>query len=233
MTHQQVLILDFGSQFTQLIARRVRENRVYCEVHPCDLPLAEIRRREPIGDHPLGRTAERLRRVGAARDAELFGLGVPVLGICYGMQALAHALGGEVDRAERREYGRAEIDGERAGAPSSRGSTARETVWMSHGDHVAAPPPGVVRDAPAAPTPAIVAVEDPGRRLFGIQFHPEVSHTLQRRRRCCATSSTASATPAATGPWPPSSRRRSADLRAQVGERAGCSAASRAASTRR
>jgi GMP synthase (glutamine-hydrolysing) len=174
--HQTVLILDFGSQFTQLIARRVRENRVYCEVHPCDLPLAEIRRREPIGVILSGGPQSVYDASAPRTDAGLFGLDVPVLGICYGMQALAQALGGEVRPAERREYGRAEIEVSAPGTVFA-GLEARETVWMSHGDQVAAPPPGFVVCARSA-NAAIVALEDPVRRLFGIQFHPEVSHTL-------------------------------------------------------
>ncbi len=108
--HQLVLILDFGSQFTQLIARRVRENRVYCEVHPFDTPLEEIRRRAPIGVILSGGPQSVYDAGAPLPRRELFDLGVPVLGVCYGMQAAAHLLGGRVESAARREYGRAEVD---------------------------------------------------------------------------------------------------------------------------
>src|SRR5512132_1665871 len=117
-SHQLVLILDFGSQFTQLIARRVRENRVYCEVHPFDLPLAQIREREPMGVILSG-GPQSVYDDGAPLPArELFELGVPVLGICYGMQAAAHLLGGRVEPGTERgrEYGRAEIEIDAPGA---------------------------------------------------------------------------------------------------------------------
>lgn len=175
-SHQTVLILDYGSQFTQLIARRVRENRVYCEVQRCDLPLAEIRRRAPIGIILSG-GPQSIYDEGAPRaDPGLFAMGIPVLGICYGMQALAEAMGGTVRSAERREYGRAEIEVTGPGTIFA-GLESRETVWMSHGDHVAAPPPGFAVCARSA-NAGIVAVEDAARRIFGIQFHPEVSHTV-------------------------------------------------------
>ncbi len=174
--HQTVLVLDFGSQYTQLIARRVRENRVYCEIHPYDLALDEIRRRRPLAlilsggpDSVYGPRAPRV-------EPELFAVGVPVLGICYGMQLMAHLLGGRVEGSARREYGRAEID---VAAPSGLFADLprRQTEWMSHGDVDAGPPPGFRVSASTANAPA-VGIEDPERRLWGIQFHPEVSHTV-------------------------------------------------------
>ncbi|KAB2962608.1 MAG: glutamine-hydrolyzing GMP synthase [Thermoanaerobaculia bacterium] len=173
--HQLLLILDFGSQFTQLIARRVRENRVYCEVHPFDLPVDEIRRRAPIGI-VLSGGPQSVYDEGAPLPApELFELGLPVLGICYGMQAAARLLGGEVRPSSHREYGRAELE---VAAPGTifAGLGARETVWMSHGDRVAAPPPGATVTA-RSESVDIVGFEDESRRLYAIQFHPEVSHT--------------------------------------------------------
>ena len=174
--HQTVVILDFGSQYTQLIARRVRENRVYCEVHPFDLPVEEIRRRQPIGVILSG-GPQSVYEAGAAHpDARLYELSVPMLGICYGMQAMAHALGGSVEGAGQREYGRAEISIASPGELFA-GLGRRETVWMSHGDHIAAPPPGFAVTASTANTP-VVAFEHPEQQLWGIQFHPEVSHTV-------------------------------------------------------
>src|SRR4029077_17958966 len=130
-THQTVLVLDFGSQFTQLIARRVRENRVYCEVHPFDLSPEEIRRRQPIG-LILSGGPQSVYEAGAPHaDPELFALGIPVLGICYGMQLRAHLLGGAVEGSTHREYGRAEI---RVSEPGTlfAGLSPSQTVWMSH-----------------------------------------------------------------------------------------------------
>jgi GMP synthase (glutamine-hydrolysing) len=175
-THQTVLILDFGSQFTQIIARRVREHRVYCEVHPYSLPAEEIRRRRPVGVILSGGPQSVYDRDSAQADPALFSLGVPVLGICYGMQLMAHALGGRVEPAARREYGRAEIEIDRPGTVFA-GLASRETVWMSHGDHVTQAPPGFTVLARSA-NAHIVGFEDPARGLHAIQFHPEVSHTL-------------------------------------------------------
>jgi len=173
--HQLVLILDFGSQFTQLIARRVREHRVYCEVHPFDLGVDQIRERKPIGVILSGGPQSVYDEGAALPDPELFSLGVPVLGICYGMQVAAQLLGGEVRPGSRREYGRAEVEIAEPGALFS-GLGERETVWMSHGDHVTRVPPGASATA-RSETVDIVAFEDPARGLYCIQFHPEVSHT--------------------------------------------------------
>jgi GMP synthase (glutamine-hydrolysing) len=173
--HQLVLILDFGSQFTQLIARRVREHRVFCEVRPFDLPLAEIRRRRPIGIVLSGGPQSVYDDGAALPDPGLFELGVPVLGICYGMQAAAHLLGGEVRPSARREYGRAELEVAEAGVLFG-GLAGRETVWMSHGDQVTRPPAGAVVTA-RSESVEVVGFEDARRGLYAIQFHPEVSHT--------------------------------------------------------
>jgi GMP synthase (glutamine-hydrolysing) len=175
--HQTVLILDYGSQYTQLIARRVRENRVYCEVHPFDLPLAEVRRRRPVGLILSGGPDSVYREGAPGADPDLFALGVPVLGICYGMGVMAHLLGGEVEPSDRREYGRAEIDLAGGGGLLFAGLGDRQTVWMSHGDRVRRLPEGFTATASTANAP-VVACEDRERGLWGIQFHPEVSHTV-------------------------------------------------------
>jgi GMP synthase (glutamine-hydrolysing) len=174
--HQTLLVLDYGSQFTQLIARRVRENRVYCEIHPFDLPAAEIRRLQPIGIVLSGGPQSVFAPGAPSAGRELFELGIPVLGVCYGMQLMAHVLGGEVRGSNRREYGRAEIDVQEPG-PLFDGLAARQTVWMSHGDQVAKLPPGFCPTASSENAP-VVAMADPARRLYAIQFHPEVSHTV-------------------------------------------------------
>jgi GMP synthase (glutamine-hydrolysing) len=174
--HQTVLILDFGSQFTQLIARRVRENRVYCEVHPFDLSLDEIRRRRPAGIILSGGPQSVYEDGAPNAPAELFGLGIPVLGICYGMYVMADRLGGSVEGSSHREYGRADVTVVEPGRLFE-GLSSTETVWMSHGDRVCGVPPGFRVSARTTNAP-IVAFEDPRRGLYGIQFHPEVSHTV-------------------------------------------------------
>jgi GMP synthase (glutamine-hydrolysing) len=174
--HQQVLILDYGSQFTQLIARRVRENRVYCEVHPFSLGADEIRRRSPIGVILSGGPQSVYDEGAAQAGSEVLEAGIPVLGICYGMQAVARTLGGRVEPGSRREYGRAEVEVVEPGALFA-GLGRRETVWMSHGDNVTVAPPGFRVTARSA-NAGVVGMEDPERRIYTIQFHPEVSHTL-------------------------------------------------------
>jgi GMP synthase (glutamine-hydrolysing) len=174
--HQTVLILDFGSQYTQLIARRVRENRVYCEIRPFGISAAEIRERAPVGVILSGGPQSVYADKAPAIDRGIFELGVPVLGICYGLQVMAHALGGGVVPAAAREYGRAEIRLHRRDGLFD-GLAERETVWMSHGDHVERPPSGFEITAFTGSAP-VVAMQHPQRRLFGIQFHPEVSHTV-------------------------------------------------------
>ena len=175
-SHQSVLVLDFGSQYTQLIARRVRENRVYCEIHPHDLAIAEIECRNAIGIILSGGPQSVYEEDALHPNPELLEMGIPILGICYGMQALAHLLGGEVVASERREYGRAEIEIEQT-CPLFEGLAATETVWMSHGDRVGQPPAGFGVTASTVNAPA-VAFADEERRIYGIQFHPEVSHTV-------------------------------------------------------
>jgi GMP synthase (glutamine-hydrolysing) len=172
---EHVLVLDFGGQYTQLIARRVRDSGVYCEIEPFDLALDEIARRRPIGIILSG-GPESVYAEGAPRSRpELYDLHIPVLGICYGMQLMAHQLGGAVTGAAGRQYGRTEIRvGERGKLLDGLGE--RETVWMSHGDHVASMPAGFQSGAATDSAP-IVAFENTERGLYGIQFHVEVTHT--------------------------------------------------------
>ncbi|MEX2611517.1 MAG: glutamine-hydrolyzing GMP synthase [Gemmatimonadota bacterium] len=172
----QILILDYGSQFTQLIARRIREERVYCEIHPPTVPLEWIREWAPRGIILSGGPASVYGAEVPTAPRELYDLGIPVLGICYGMQLMAHAHGGQVVPGKR-EYGRAEIridmdddlfTGFRHGE--------QVTVWASHGDHVNEPPPGFRALAATADLP-VAAFRAVDRPLFGVQFHPEVAHT--------------------------------------------------------
>jgi len=178
--HQTLLILDFGSQYTQLIARRVRELSVRSEVHRGDLPVAEVRRIAPVGIVLSGGPASIYERDAIQPDPAVFTLGLPVLGVCYGQQAMAHLLGGAVEPAGEREYGGAEVEVD-LDCPLFAGTASRQRVWMSHGDRVAGLPAGftVVGRTENAP---VAAMADPERRFFGIQFHPEVHHTELGRR---------------------------------------------------
>lgn len=174
-SHQTVLILDFGSQYTQLIARRVRENRVFCEILGCQVSADAVAARAPIGIVLSGGPDSVYAEDAPRLDADILSLGIPVLGICYGMQLIAQRLGGEVSAAEAREYGRAEIEVLESGC-LFRDLKPRQPVWMSHGDRIEQPPAGFVVTARSENAP-IVAFEHAGRRIFGLQFHPEVSHT--------------------------------------------------------
>jgi len=174
---QRILILDFGSQYTMLIARRIREQRVYCEIWPCHKSLAEIRAFAPAGIVLSGGPSS-VYDPDAPEAPEVWRLGVPVLGICYGMQAMAHALGGRVAPGQTREYGPAQI----ALEPGNTGLFAGfdrdqpQPVWMSHGDCVAVLPPGF--DVIARSEDGLLAaMADTEKRLYGLQFHPEVVHT--------------------------------------------------------
>ncbi len=173
--HETVLILDFGSQYTQLIARRVRELSVKSEIVPPSLSLVEIGRRRPIGVILSGGPASVYEQQAVRPDPGLFDLGVPVLGLCYGQQVMAQLLGGEVASCGRREYGAAELE-LLAPCPLFAGLPARQRVWMSHGDEVTRLPKGfrTVARTEAAPHAAMAWEE---RKLYGIQFHPEVKHT--------------------------------------------------------
>jgi GMP synthase (glutamine-hydrolysing) len=179
----RILILDFGSQYTQLIARRIREERVYCEIHPPDLDADAVRRFAPAGIVLSGGPSSVLDE-GAPRMAPgVLELGLPVLGICYGLQLLAHQLGGLVERAEEREYGRAQLKIEAVEHPLFAGLEGGpgRTVWMSHGDRVLRLPPGfrVLATSESSPFAAVAHVDEP---LYGLQFHPEVVHTEGGRR---------------------------------------------------
>jgi GMP synthase (glutamine-hydrolysing) len=173
--HQAVLILDFGSQYTQLIARRLRENGVFCEIHPPSISAAEIESRKPIGLIYSGGPQSVYDQDPVKFDREVLKLGIPTLGICYGMQLIAQELGGRVESSARREYGRAEIQVSDESA-LFQGLSESQIVWMSHGDSVQELPTGFSVCAGTENSPT-VAIENRERGIFGIQFHPEVSHT--------------------------------------------------------
>ena len=172
-----VLILDFGSQYTQLIARRVRECGVYCEIHPFNLSLSELRRMAPRAIILSGGPAS-VYSAGAPRvDAALFDLGVPILGICYGLQLAAHLLGARVERAAEGEYGPATVTITRPAGVFQRFTEGESIeVWMSHGDRIETKPAGFEALGTSKSTP-LCAIADEARRIYGLQFHPEVAHT--------------------------------------------------------
>ena len=180
MTQDKILILDFGSQVTQLIARRVREAHVYCELHPYDMPLDDIKAFNPKGIILSG-GPNSVYDSDYQADTGLFDLGVPVLGICYGMQFMAHHLGGEVQAGNQREFGYAQVHTE--DGDLTRGiEDAPHTldVWMSHGDKVFRLPENfrITGHTPSCP---VAIMENSAKRFYGIQFHPEVTHTKQGR----------------------------------------------------
>lgn len=175
MIEEKVIVLDFGAQYGQLIARRIREARVYCEILPHHTPLEEILARRPRGIVFSGGPAS-VYSPGAPRvDRRIFASGIPVLGICYGMQLMSLELGGEVRPAPQREYGKTELRITNPGDLFA-GVEAVTPVWMSHGDFVAQAPPGFQVLAWTANTP-VAAMADAQRGLYGVQFHPEVVHT--------------------------------------------------------
>ncbi|BCS53824.1 glutamine-hydrolyzing GMP synthase [Geobacter sp. SVR] len=175
---EKILILDFGSQYTQLIARRVREAHVYCELHPFDMDLDAIRAFSPSGIILSGGPKSVYEPGAPSVAEELFELGVPVLGICYGMQLMSRHFGGEVVPAGKREFGHADLLAAGQPGPLFDGFFAegKSPVWMSHGDHVARVPAGFEVVAATANAP-VCAIQDASRRLYGVQFHPEVNHT--------------------------------------------------------
>jgi GMP synthase (glutamine-hydrolysing) len=170
-----IIIIDFGSQYNQLIARRVRENHVYCQIEAPAAALEAIRRHSPQGVILSGGPSSIYEAGSPKIDPSLFDLGIPVLGICYGMQFMTAALGGRVERARRREYGFAELSIKSARG-LFHGIDRNTTCWMSHGDSIKRVPIGFQATASTANT-AFAAASDVRRRLYGVQFHPEVDHT--------------------------------------------------------
>ena len=177
---QCVLILDFGGQYTQLIARRVRECGVYSVVLPYDTSVERVRELAPLGIILSGGPASVTDEDAPLCDDELFALHIPTLGICYGMQLMASRLGGEIRRCEQREYGRTLVTMDDCVDGLLAGLTPQSQCWMSHTWQVARPPEGfeVIAHTPSCP---VAAMQDVGRGLFGVQFHPEVTHTEEGR----------------------------------------------------
>src|SRR5210317_988695 len=175
---EKILILDFGSQYTQLIARRVREAHVYCELHPFDMTLDEIKSFNATGIILSGGPKSVYEEGAPAIEEELFELGVPVLGICYGMQLMCHHFGGRVVPAGKREYGHADLIAKNTPGPlfDSFFVDGHSPVWMSHGDHVEIQPRGFEEIAITENAP-VCGIQNLERNLYGVQFHPEVNHT--------------------------------------------------------
>lgn len=170
-----VLVLDFGSQYNQLIARRIRENKVFSRIVPHNITAEEIREINPKGFILSGGPASVYGKNVPKPDKDIFELGVPILGICYGMQSMAHMLGGEVSRAGRREYGRAQLSIDDF-EDLFYGLDKEIPCWMSHGDYVSKIPNGFEQIAHTSNT-SFAAIADKRRKLYGVQFHPEVAHT--------------------------------------------------------
>src|SRR5579884_3436256 len=171
---QSIVVLDFGAQYSQLIARRIREQNVFSVVLPCNSRIEEIKRQNPVGMILSGGPSSVYDKDAPCADPQVFELGLPVLGICYGLQFMAHALGGKVRAAKHREYGHAQVevleDSELfSGLPRSL------EVWMSHGDEALELPAGfkLVAKSPSA----VAGIQNEARKLFAVQFHPEVRHT--------------------------------------------------------
>ena len=178
MSHQTVIVLDCGGQYTQLIARRVRECNVYCEVKPYTTPLAELKAMNPIGIIFTGGPNSVYLETSPHVDAEIFTWGVPILGICYGCQLMAHALGGQVTEAQddsAREYGKTKTYYDTT-CKLFRGLPEEGISWMSHGDYMAKVPEGFALTAHSDACPN-VAIADEKRGFYGVQYHPEVNHT--------------------------------------------------------
>jgi GMP synthase (glutamine-hydrolysing) len=171
---QSIVILDFGAQYTQLIARRIREQSVFSVVLPCTASLKEIESYNPVGIVLSGAPWSVYDQSAPPADVQLFELGLPVLGICYGLQFMVHKLGGKVRPAKKREYGHAEIDIV-AESPLFVGLAKRQPVWMSHGDEALELPPGFELTAKTAH--AVAGIQNRAKKWFAVQFHPEVHHT--------------------------------------------------------
>ncbi len=175
MHKEEILIIDFGSQYTQLIARRIRELNVYSEIIPCNVPFSEIKKRKPSGIVLSGGPSSVYEEGAPSIDKEIFNLGIPILGICYGMQLITHLLGGKVSRAEKREYGKAILKIEDL-SDIFNGVSQETVVWMSHADKITEMPQGFVRLAYTENSP-YAAMAHKEKKIYALQFHPEVVHT--------------------------------------------------------
>ncbi|HWF20014.1 MAG TPA: glutamine-hydrolyzing GMP synthase, partial [Verrucomicrobiae bacterium] len=178
---EQIVILDFGSQYTQVIARRIRECQVYSVIVPFDKPATEIAAMKPSGLILSGGPSSVYAKNAPLPDKRIFDLGIPTLGICFGVQLLAQFLGGKVEPGQKREYGKGTLSVRDSNCPLFEGLPAKLQVWNSHGDKLTSLPKGF---KPVATTENsdYAAIEDRKRHFYGLQFHPEVAHTPQGRQ---------------------------------------------------
>ena len=178
MANEMILVLDFGGQYNQLIARRVRECNVYCEVHPNTLSIEKIKEMNPKGIIFTGGPNSVYKPESATISTEIFELGIPVLGICYGSQLIAHLLGGKVETAPVSEYGKTEVSVKSSSSKLFNGVSPKTICWMSHTDYIAKAPEGfaVTADTPVCP---VAGMEDAARKIYAVQFHPEVLHSIE------------------------------------------------------
>ena len=177
MNHELVIVLDFGGQYNQLIARRVRECNVYCEVHPYNISIDKIKEMNPKGIIFTGGPNSVYGEDSPHCDKEIFNLGIPILGICYGSQLIAHLLGGEVATAPVREYGKTEVD-VNSSSKLFKDVSAKTVCWMSHTDYIAKAPASFTITA-TTPVCPVAAMENEDKNIYAVQFHPEVMHTAE------------------------------------------------------
>ena len=178
MKNELVIVLDFGGQYNQLVARRVRECNVYCEIYSYRTEIEKIKEMNPKGIILTGGPNSCYEADSPTYSEELFHLGIPVLGLCYGAQLMMHVLGGKVTRADVREYGKTEVQIDKAGSPLFETVSSPTVCWMSHFDYIAQPAPGFEITAHTPDCP-VAAAENPAEKLYAIQFHPEVLHTAE------------------------------------------------------
>ena len=199
MKRELVIVLDFGGQYNQLVARRVRESNVYCEIYSYRTDIETIKSKNPKGIILTGGPNSCYLEDSPTYSRELFELGIPVLGLCYGAQLMMHVLGGKVERAAVREYGKTEVMVDRSSKLFE--NVSEKTVcWMSHFDYISQVAPGFRITAHTADCP-VAAAENEEQKLYAIQFHPEVLHTQEQR--CSTISFAASVGAAAIGGWTP------------------------------
>ena len=176
----KILILDFGSQYTQLIARRIRESKVYSEIHPHTFSIEKIKEEKPTGIILSGGPMSVYDDGAPNVSEEIFELEIPILGICYGLQLIAQHHGGKVEPAESREYGKAQLN-IITDDQVFKSVENNSTVWMSHGDYITDFPKGFSVTAKSENSP-VCAVSNPSKKIFGLQFHPEVAHTKEGKK---------------------------------------------------
>lgn len=174
---EEILILDFGSQYTQLIARRIRELNVFSEIYPYNYPLSEIKKKKPKGIVLSGGPSSVLDEDSPMVDTEIYNLGIPILGVCYGLQLIVFQNGGKVEKAERREYGKAQMLIQ-YDSPLTKNVSNSSQVWMSHGDYIKSLPEKFQMFAQTENSP-FCAIQNLAKKIFGLQFHPEVAHTIE------------------------------------------------------